>query len=157
MSRMLTAEPLYMPKNPSALFVLRKQSNLTKNRPPISMNNNNKTNKTCKRRVSCVFACIATGPWGPQIKYYISAWSSNTRTWGRDIATDINNIYSHRVIHALSVGADLLILQARLYQVQWEHAWHTDDAGDSSVHDFRHQPILEHRRKSNNLLSQLVI
>ena len=55
------------------------------------------------------------------------------------IANHQGRRYSHRVIHALSVGADLLILQARLHQVQWEHAWHADDAGDASVDDFWHQ------------------
>lgn len=46
----------------------------------------------------------------------------------------------HRLVHSLAIWSDLLILQARLDQVQGKHTRHPDDARDSAVDDLGQEP-----------------
>lgn len=45
--------------------------------------------------------------------------------------------YSHAAIHAFSIGANLLILEAGLNKVKGKHTRHSDQACDAAIDDFR--------------------
>lgn len=47
----------------------------------------------------------------------------------------------HGPVHALAVRAHLLVLQARLHQVQREYARHTDNARNAAVNDLRQETV----------------
>ena len=61
---------------------------------------------------------------------------SVVRTGLRMSAPLCDTPHLHRLVHLLAIWPDLLVLQARLHQIQREHAGYTDDASDAAIDDF---------------------